>query len=102
MLTTKSLSKIFYQPADDTMLVSGQAKLYHKVREPTHLVDIVPNIKRNCLVTGVKFTETGCAPLLTWKELLIYDGNDLKITNKVTVLVGSKEPGPNSMWHIPL
>ena len=64
---------------------------------------MVPAVKRDSLVSGVKFAEAGYATLLTPEELFIYDGKDLKITvNHDAILQGWREPGPRGMWRIPL
>ena len=85
------------------MEASIKAKLHHKVREPARSVDMVPSVKRDSLVSGVKFAEVGYAILLTPNELFIYDGKDLKITvNHDAILQGWREPGPRGMWIIPL
>ena len=80
------------------MEASIKAKLHHKVREPARSVDMVPAVKRDSLVSGMKFAEAGYATLLTPDELFIYDGKDLKITvNHDAVLQGWREPGPRGM-----
>ena len=55
-------------------------KLKHNVRDPTGRVDIVPALVQNSLISDPKFAEAGYVTLLTPKELLIFDGEYLKIT----------------------
>ena len=85
------------------MEASVEAKLHHKVREPARSVDMVPNLERNSLISGVKFAEAGYVTLLTPTEIFIYDGSDLKITlSRDAILRRWREPGPTGMWRIPL
>ena len=54
-------------------------KLKHDVRDPAGRVDIVPDLVEDSLISGPKFAEAGYVTLLTPKELLIFDGQDLKL-----------------------
>ena len=66
-------------------------KLKHNVRDPAGRVDIVPELAQDSLISGPKFAEAGYVTLLTPKELLIFDGEDLKITvSKEAVLEGGE------------
>ena len=78
-------------------------KLKHNVRDPAGRVDIVPDLAQDSLIRGPKFAEAGYVTLLTPKELLIFDGEDLKITvSKEAVLRGWWDPGSRGIWRIPL
>ena len=52
-------------------------KLKHDVRDPARRVDIVPDLAEASLISGPKFAEARYVTLLTPKELLIFDGEDL-------------------------
>ena len=78
-------------------------KLKHPVREPARRVDIVPTLKEDSLISGPKFTDAGYVSFLTPEELMIFDGQDLKITvSKEAVLSGWRDKGSRGMWRIPL
>ena len=73
--------------------------LKHNVRDSVGRVDIVPDLAHHSLISGPKFVEAGYVTLLTPKELLIFDGEDLKITvSKEAVLLGWRDPGSRGMW----
>ena len=64
-------------------------KLKHNVRDPAGRVDIVPDLTEDSLISGPKFTEAGYVTLLTPEELLVFDGQDLKVSvSKEAVLQG--------------
>ena len=64
-------------------------KLKHDVQDPAGRVDIVPDLAEYSLISGPKFSEAGYVILLTSKELLIFDGENLQITvSKEAVLQG--------------
>ena len=87
--TTERSDKIFNQPSGAQMEATYVHKLKHNVRDPAGRVDIVPNLAQDSLISGPKFAEAGYVTLLTPKELLIFDGEDLKITvSKEAVLRG--------------
>ena len=66
-------------------------------------MDIVPDLAQDSLISGPKFAEAGYVKLLTPEELLVFDGEDLKITvSKEAVLRGWQDPGSRGMWRIPL
>ena len=78
--TTKRSDKVFNQPSGTQMEATYVHKLKHNVRDPVGRVDIVTDLAQEILISGPKFAEAGYVTLLTPKELLIFDGEDLKIT----------------------
>ena len=73
-------------------------KLKHPVREPANRVEMVPDLVEDSLISGPKFAEAGYVTLLTPKELLIFDGKDLKITvSREAVLRGWRDSGSKGM-----
>ena len=63
----------------------------------------MPDLAQDSLISGPEFAEAGYATLLTPEELLIFDGEDLKITvSKEAVLQGWRDPGSRGMRQIPL
>ena len=89
-------------PTGDTTTASTIAKLHHKVREPARTVDMVPALKHNSLISGPKFADANYVTVLTPNEVLIYDGNDLKIsTSKDAILRGWRD-STTGLWRIPL
>ena len=57
ILTKEKSNKIFHMPTGTTELSSFKAKLYHSVREPERIVDMVPNLKHNSLMSSRKFAD---------------------------------------------
>ena len=101
--TTEKSSKIFNQPSGAQMKATYVHKLKHPVREPARRVDIVPTLKEDSLISGPKFADAEYVSLLTPEELMIFDGQDLKITvSKEAVLSGWRDKGSRGMWRIPL
>ena len=63
----------------------------------------MPDLAQDSLISGPKFAEAGYVTLLTPKELLIFDGEDLKMTvSKEAVLREWRDPGSRGVWRIPL
>ena len=101
--TKERSDKIFNQPSGAKMEATYVHKLKHKVRDPAGRVDIVPDLVEDSLISGPKFAEAGYVTLLTPKELLIFDGDDLKVSvSKKAVIHGWRDPGSKGMWRIPL
>ena len=80
---------LYQQQKDQTTYLMNQVglkwkpclyKLKHDMRDPARRVDMVPDLAEDSLISGPKFAEAGYVTLLTPKELLIFDGHDLKIT----------------------
>ena len=85
-----------------TTAASTQAKLYHDVREPAKTVDMVPELKHNSLISGVKFADANYIKVLTPTEVLIYDGNDMHISiSKESILRGWRDT-TTGLWRVPL
>ena len=59
-----------------------EATYIHKLKQNVRdgRVNIVPDLAEDSLISGPKFAEAGYLTLLTPKELLIFDGEDLQIT----------------------
>jgi hypothetical protein len=84
--------KVFHLPNGNTAKASTKAKLHHKLREPARTVDMVPELKHNSLISASKFADANYITVLTPTEVLIYDGEGLKIEiNKDTVLRGWRD-----------
>ena len=77
--TNKPSGKIFTLPDGTVTPASTTAKLHHQLREPARTVDMVPSLKHNSLLSGPKFADTNYITILTPSEVLIYDGENLKI-----------------------
>ena len=76
-------------PTGHTAAASTKAKLHHKLREPARTVEMVPDLQHNSLISGPKFANANYITILTPEEVLVYDGDDLKLTvNKDAVLRG--------------
>ena len=100
--TAEISGKIFNQPGGDQMETIFVHKLKHPVREAANRVEMVPDLVEDSLISGPKFAEAGYVTLRTPKELLIFDGKDLKITvSREAVLRGWRDSGSKGMWRIP-
>ena len=56
---------------------SVKSNMYHNLRVPARTVDIVSALKRNVLMSTGKFAGANYIIVMTRKELLIYDGNEV-------------------------
>ena len=72
-------NKIFHLPNGQTAAASNIAKLKLNLREPARTVDIVPDLKHNSLISASKFADANYITILTPTEVLIYDGDGLKL-----------------------
>ena len=78
-------------------------KLKHGVRDPAKRVDMMLDLVEEFLISRPTFAAAGYFTLLTLKELIIYDGQGLKITvAKEAILQEWRDPGSRGMCHIPL
>ena len=100
--TNDKSEKVFYLPTGHTTKASKKSKLHHLVREPARTVDIVPDLKQNSLLSASKFADANYITLLTPDEVLIYDGNTLKMTiENYAILRGWRDP-TTGLWRVPL
>ena len=89
-------------PTGETTKASTISKLHHNVREPARSVDMVPALKHNSLLSGPKFADANYITVLTPEEVLIFDGEDLKLSaSKEAVLRGWRDI-PSGLWRVPL
>ena len=100
---TEELShKVFHLPNGDTAKASTRAKLHLKLRDPARTVDMVPDLKHNSLISASKFADANYITVLTPTEVLIYDGERLKLEiNKEAVLRGWRD-SETGLWRVPL
>ena len=66
-------------PTCTTPKASVKANMNNNLRELSRIVDMVPALKHNLLMTASKFADANYITVLTPKELLIHDGNELKL-----------------------
>ncbi len=71
--TNEPLNKNFHLPTGYTTAASVQAKLCHDMMEPAQIVDIIPELKHNLLLSTRKFAKTGYVTVIRPTEILIYD-----------------------------
>ena len=100
--TNKKSTKVFHLPTGHTTAASMQAKLHHQVREPARTVDIVPGLKHNSLLSASKFADANYITVLTPTEVLIYDGEDLKMTVSTDAVLRGWRDEPSGLWRVPL
>ena len=100
--TAEPSRKVFFMPTGETTPASTISKLHHEVREPARTVDMVPGLKHNSLLSGPKFADANYITLLTPTEVLIYDGQDLKITTSKEAILRGWRDKPSGLWRIPL
>ena len=82
-------------PAGDIVL------LHHNLREPARIVDMVPGIKNNTLISTSKFADANYISIFDQEEVNVYDAN----TTQITVSCGSTLKGwrdRDGLWRIPL
>ena len=88
-VTDELSNKIFHLPNGQTATASNIAKLKLNLREPARTVGIVPDLKHNSLISASKFADVNYITILTPTEVLIYDGDGLKLEiNHETILRG--------------
>ena len=95
-------TKVFHLPTGHTTAASKQAKLHHQVREPARTVDIVPGLKHNSLLSASKFADANYITILTPTEVLIYDGEDLKLTVSNEAVLRGWRDETSGLWRVPL
>ena len=94
--------KVFHLPNGDTAKASTQAKLHLQLRESAHTGDMVPDLKHNSLISASKFADANYITVLTPTEVLIYDGEELKLEiNREAVLRGWRDR-ETGLWCVPL
>jgi len=71
--------KIFNLPNSNTAKTSTRAELHLQLREPARTVDMVPDLKHNSLISASKFADANYITLLMPTEVLLYDGEGLKL-----------------------
>ena len=64
-------------PTGTNTKASVKSKIRHNLVEPVGKVDMVPELKQNTLVSANKFSDADYITVLTPKEVLIYDGNEV-------------------------
>jgi len=93
--------KVFHLPNGNTAKASTRAKLHLKLRDPACTVDMVPDLKHNSLISASKFADANYITVLTPTEVLIYDGERLKLEiNKEGVLRGWRD-SEAGLWCVP-
>ena len=85
-----------------TTAASAQSKLYHDVREPAKTVDMVSELKHNSLISGAKFADTNYITVLTPTEVLIYDGNDIRISVSEEEILRGWRDNATGLWRVPI
>ena len=99
--TNEASTKIFHLPNGQTTAATNKAKLKLDVREPARTVDMVPELKHNSLISASKFVDANYITILTPTEVLIYDGDGLKLEiNHDAILRGWREA--SGLWRVPL
>ena len=64
---------VFHLPTGGTARALLTAKMHHKLREPARLVDIVPSLTDNTLISTSKLTDVNYFAVYNDKEVNIYD-----------------------------
>lgn len=65
-------------------------------------MDIVPELQHNSLLSDSKFADTNYVTVLTPTEVLLYDGNDLKISINSDAILRGWQDKASGLWRIPL
>ena len=66
-------------PTGTTTKASVKTKMHHNLRYPNRIVDMVPALKHNSLISTSKLLDTNYITVLTPKELFIYDVKGVKL-----------------------
>ena len=83
-------------PATEKML------LYNKVREPERVIDMVPKIANNSLLSTGKIANTKYVSIFNEDEVKFYDSNNtVTAMPKQETLKGWRDPDPG-LWGVPL
>ena len=77
--TSTQSEKTFHGPIGGKNRASNIAKLEHDLREPTKMVDMVPALASDTLVSGRKFADADYISIYDSLEVNIYDTKTTKI-----------------------
>lgn len=92
----------FHVPMGQVVPATETAKLLHDVQEPATMVELVPAMKQDMLISVGKFADVGYITIFDGEEVNIYDGlrANLKIHEK-EVVKGWRDPAMG-LYRIPL
>jgi hypothetical protein len=77
--TGRQLDKAFRMPNGEVEEASNMDKFQHDLRHPAKDVHILPGIKRDSLLSILKFTDANYVAIFDKGEVNIYDANKTKI-----------------------
>ena len=77
--TTQQSTKVFSVADDRQTPGLSIAKLHHPVREPAQIVDMVPALAVQSLLSGEKFAETGYISVCNDDEVNLYYSRTARI-----------------------
>ena len=63
---------------------------------------MLPSLKHNSLISASKFADTNSITLLTPKELLIYDGNEVKFRALGQAILTGRRCKTSGPWKVQL
>ena len=66
-------------PTGTTTKASVKPKMFHNLRETARTVYMVTSLKHNLFISESKFVDANYTTVLTLEEVLIYDGNEVKL-----------------------
>ena len=100
--TDEPSKKIFLLADRHPTAGSNVANLHHNVRKPACIVDMVPELADNSLLSWGKFADAGYVSICNRSEVNVYNKRTVKITvSEEAVLKGFRCP-TTGMWRIPL
>ncbi len=96
------MTAVFHLPNGATAAATKIHKLHHKLHEPARIVNIVPSLVGNSLLSTVKMVQAGYTAIYNNSEVNFYDSTMAKIrVSKAAVLTGYVCP-QTQLWQVPL
>ena len=104
ILTDEPSNKVFHIPTITMVKASVNPKMHHNPRKPVRMIDMVPVLQHNSLIliSASKFVDANYIKFLTPKEVLIYDGNEVKLLVLGQAILPWWRFKMSGLWRVPL
>ena len=79
-----------------------EAQLHVKVRDPARIVDIIPRLKQNFLLSISNFVEANYQTVFTPDEVQIFNGKKASITSSTKPILQGWKDKQLELWWLPI
>ena len=100
--TTQKSTKVFSVANGRQTPGSNTAKLHHPVREPAQIVDMVPALAGQSLLSGATFSKAGYISVCDGDEVNLYDSQTARIVVSEEAVLKGWFFSHTKMWRISL